>query len=227
MKDRVEQVCRSARRIARPRPPDVRDGAIVGYTNAGKSSLLNALVGSEVAKAEDMLDARPDVTPGEARRRPADRHRHGRVHPQAAPSARRSFRATLEEATGPTSCSRSSTRPIRTSASTGRRSRRPRRAARAAPRRSTRPTRRGCRLERRRACAGARDRPRQRTDRLRARHARAEIAAPFSSLWVELDVNIPYAAASSARVRERGTVELEYGERDVWVSGRKPSSRAS
>ena len=50
---------------------------------------------------------------------------------------------------------------------------------------------------------------------------RAEIAALLSSLWVDLDVNIPYAAGELlARVRERGTVELEYGERDVRVSGR-------
>jgi 50S ribosomal subunit-associated GTPase HflX len=50
---------------------------------------------------------------------------------------------------------------------------------------------------------------------------RAEIAALLSSLWVDLDVNIPYAAGELlARVRERGTVELEYGERDVRVTGR-------
>jgi GTP-binding protein HflX len=50
---------------------------------------------------------------------------------------------------------------------------------------------------------------------------RAEIAALLSSLWVDLDVNIPYAAGELlARVRERGTVELDYGERDVRVHGR-------
>ena len=35
---------------------------IVGYTNAGKSTLLNALVGSEVAQAEDKLFATLDPT---------------------------------------------------------------------------------------------------------------------------------------------------------------------
>jgi GTP-binding protein HflX len=50
---------------------------------------------------------------------------------------------------------------------------------------------------------------------------RAEIAALLSSLWVDLDVHIPYAAGELlARVRERGTVELEYGERDVRIRGR-------
>jgi 50S ribosomal subunit-associated GTPase HflX len=50
---------------------------------------------------------------------------------------------------------------------------------------------------------------------------RAEIAAVLASLWVEVDVAIPYAAGELlARVRERGTVTLEYRERDVHVSGR-------
>ena len=50
---------------------------------------------------------------------------------------------------------------------------------------------------------------------------RAEIAALLASLWVDVDVHVPYAAGELlARVRERGTVELEYGERDVRVRGR-------
>jgi hypothetical protein len=36
-----------------------------------------------------------------------------------------------------------------------------------------------------------------------------------------VDVAVPYAAGELlARVRERGTVELDYGERDVRVRGR-------
>ena len=50
---------------------------------------------------------------------------------------------------------------------------------------------------------------------------RAEIAALLASLWVDVDVAVPYAAGELlARVRERGTVELEYRERDVRVVGR-------
>jgi GTP-binding protein HflX len=50
---------------------------------------------------------------------------------------------------------------------------------------------------------------------------RAEIAAVLASLWVDVDVALPYAAGELlARVRERGTVELEYRERDVRISGR-------
>ena len=63
MKERVEQVRQQRATAARGRDrrlwPTV---GIVGYTNAGKSTLLNTLVGSEVAKAEDKLFATLDPT---------------------------------------------------------------------------------------------------------------------------------------------------------------------
>ena len=40
---------------------------IVGYTNSGKSTLLNSLVGSEVALAEDKLFATLDPTSRQVR----------------------------------------------------------------------------------------------------------------------------------------------------------------
>ena len=50
---------------------------------------------------------------------------------------------------------------------------------------------------------------------------RAEIAALLASLWEDVDVAVPYAAGELlARVRERGTVDLEYRDRDVRVTGR-------
>jgi GTPase len=56
---------------------------------------------------------------------------------------------------------------------------------------------------------------------------RAEIAALLASLWVDVDVHVPYAAGELlARIRERGTVELDYGERDVRVRGRAAPSMA-
>ena len=93
MKERVEQVRQQRATAARGRDRRLMPTVgIVGYTNAGKSTLLNALVGSEVALAEDKLFATLDPTSraGEARRRPdGHRDRHGRVHPQAAAPARR------------------------------------------------------------------------------------------------------------------------------------------
>ena len=56
---------------------------------------------------------------------------------------------------------------------------------------------------------------------------RAEIGARLASLWVDVDVHLPYAAGELlARVRERGAIELEYGERDVHVWGRVAPSLA-
>ncbi len=53
------------------------------------------------------------------------------------------------------------------------------------------------------------------------------MAALLASLWVDVDVAIPYAAGELlARVRERGTVEVEYRERDVRVTGRVAPSLA-
>jgi 50S ribosomal subunit-associated GTPase HflX len=50
---------------------------------------------------------------------------------------------------------------------------------------------------------------------------RAEIAALLASMWVDVDVCLPYTAGELlARVRERGTIELDYGEREVRVTGR-------
>jgi len=57
---------------------------------------------------------------------------------------------------------------------------------------------------------------------------RAEIAALLATLWVDVDAALPYAAGELlARVRERGTVELEYGERDVRIVGRVAPALAS
>jgi GTP-binding protein HflX len=56
---------------------------------------------------------------------------------------------------------------------------------------------------------------------------RAEIAAVLASLWVDVDAAVPYTEGELlARARERGTVELEYGERDVRVRGRIAPSLA-
>src|SRR5205085_9499816 len=63
LKERVEHVRQQRDTAARSRDRRlVPTVAIVGYTNAGKSSMLNALVGSEAAVAEDRLFATLDPT---------------------------------------------------------------------------------------------------------------------------------------------------------------------
>src|SRR2546423_6732308 len=63
MKERVDQIRQQRATAARSRDRRLfATVGIVGYTNAGKSTLLNALVGSEVARAEDRLFATLDPT---------------------------------------------------------------------------------------------------------------------------------------------------------------------
>ena len=70
--------------------------ALVGYTNAGKSTLLNAITGAEVGSATGSFTrlTRPPGSCAAGRGRvpglPADRH--GRIHQQAAPPTRRRIR---------------------------------------------------------------------------------------------------------------------------------------
>ena len=63
MKERVDQIRQQRATAARGRDRRLMPTVgIVGYTNSGKSTLLNALVGSEVARAEDKLFATLDPT---------------------------------------------------------------------------------------------------------------------------------------------------------------------
>src|SRR5262245_57646382 len=230
MKERVEQVRQQRETAARGRDrrlwPTV---GIVGYTNAGKSTLLNALVGSDVALAEDKLFATLDPTSRQVKLGEGQTaivtDTVGFIHklPHQLVDA---FRATLEEVT------RADVLVEVVDASDGH----------AAEHRATVQTV----LDE----LGAGDKPRlaafNKADLLypntngdRPAPAvagsvlvsaatgfgldtlRAEIAALLASLWEDVDVAIPYAAGELiARVRERGTVDLEYRDRDVRVRGR-------
>jgi GTP-binding protein HflX len=54
---------------------------------------------------------------------------------------------------------------------------------------------------------------------------RQAMATVLAELWVELDLALPYSAGELlARVRERGTVEFEYKDEDVHIQGRVPPS---
>jgi GTP-binding protein HflX len=237
MKERVEQVRTQRETAARGRDrrlwPTV---GIVGYTNAGKSTLLNALVGSEVAHAEDKLFATLDPTSRQVKLGDGQTaivtDTVGFIHklPHQLVDA---FRATLEEV------NRADVLIEVVDAS-------------------------DAHVDEHRATVqtvldelGAGDKPRlvafNKAD-LIDRSAqngenpapviagavfvsaltgygidalRAGIAGLLASLWVDVDVAVPYAAGELlARVRERGTVEVEYRERDVRVHGRVAPSLA-
>src|SRR5919112_117792 len=237
MKERVEQVRQQRQTAARGR--DRRMFAtvgIVGYTNAGKSTLLNALVGSEVARAEDKLFATLDPTSRQVKLGDGQTaiitDTVGFIHklPHQLVDA---FRATLEEVT------RADVLIEVVDASD----------PHAREHRET--------VQQVLDELGAGDKPRlvafNKADLVEpvARDAdaaapaiagavfvsaltgfgmdtlRAEISALLASLWEDVDVHLPYAAGELlARVRERGTIELEYGERDVRVRGRITPSLA-
>jgi GTPase len=231
MKERVEQVRQQRQTAARGRDRRMMATVgIVGYTNAGKSTLLNALVGSEVARAEDKLFATLDPTSRQVRLGDGQTaivtDTVGFIHklPHQLVDA---FRATLEEV------NRADVLVEVVDASDPH-------------------------LREHRATVqtvldelGAGDKPRlvafNKADLVEAAARdgaapapavagsvfvsaltgfgldtlRAAIAALLASLWVDLDVRVPYAAGELlARVRERGTVDLDYGERDVRVHGR-------
>ena len=232
MKERVEDVRQQRETAARGRDrrlwPTV---GIVGYTNAGKSTLLNALVGSEVARAEDKLFATLDPTSRQVKLGDGQTaivtDTVGFIHklPHQLVDA---FRATLEEvnradvlievvdaADGHFEEHRATVQTVLDELGAGDKPRLRRvqqgRPPRPAARDGSTPAP---------AIAGLGASCPALTgyglDTLRA-----EIAALLASLWVDVDVALPYAAGELlARVRERGTVDLEYRDRDVRVTGR-------
>jgi GTPase len=231
MKERVEQVRQQRQTAARGRDrrliPTV---GIVGYTNAGKSTLLNSLVGSEVARAEDMLFATLDPTSRQVKLGDGQSaivtDTVGFIHklPHQLVDA---FRATLEEvnradvlvevvdASDPHLREhRATVQTVLDELGAGEK---PRLVAfnkadlvDAAARNGDAP-----------APAVAGSVFVSALTGFGLDTLRAEIAALLASLWVDVDAHIPYAAGELlARVRERGTVELDYGERDVRVHGR-------
>ena len=231
MKERVEQVRQQRATAARGRDrrliPTV---GIVGYTNSGKSTLLNALVGAEVALAEDKLFATLDPTRRQVRLGEGQTaivtDTVGFIHklPHQLVDA---FRATLEEV------NRADVLLEVVDAADGH----------AAEHRVT--------VQAVLEQLGAGDKPRlvalNKVDLLDAAardgsHAtpivggtvpisaatgfgldalRVGLGAVLASLWVDIDVDVPYAAGDLlARVRERGTVDLDYHGEGVHVRGR-------
>jgi GTP-binding protein HflX len=231
MKERVEQVRTQRSTAARGRDRRLMATVgIVGYTNAGKSTLLNALVGQEVARAEDKLFATLDPTSrlvrlGDGQTAIAT-DTVGFIHklPHQLVDA---FRATLEEV------NRADVLIEVVDASD----------EHVTEHRQT--------VQLVLDELGAGDKPRlvafNKVDLVEAaahdastpapalggavfvsaltgyglETLRAEMAALLASLWVEIDVSIPYQAGELlARVRERGTIALDYRDADVRVHGR-------
>jgi GTP-binding protein HflX len=236
MKERVDNDRQQRQTAARGRDrrlyPTV---AIVGYTNAGKSTLLNALVGSEVARAEDKLFATLDPTSRQVKLGDGQTaivtDTVGFIHklPHQLVDA---FRATLEEVTRADVLvevvdaadthheeHRATVQVVLDELAAGDK---PRLAAfnkadllyPGADGSMPAPAVAGSVLVSAATGFGL--------DTLRV-----EIAALLASLWEDVDVAVPYAAGELlARVRERGTVDLEYGNHDVHVRGRMAPAMA-
>jgi GTP-binding protein HflX len=231
MKERVEEVRRARATAARGRDRRLMPTVgIVGYTNAGKSTLLNSLVGSEVARAEDKLFATLDPTSRQVKLGDGQTaivtDTVGFIHklPHQLVDA---FRATLEEVNRADVLlevvdaadphfeeHRATVQTVLDELGAGEKPRLvvfnkvdlldplANDGSRPAP-----------------AIAGAvfiSARTGFGLDTLRT-----ALSALLATLWVDVDVRVPYAAGELlARVRERGTIELEYEARDVRVHGR-------
>jgi GTP-binding protein HflX len=238
LKERVENVRRQRDTAARSRDRRlVPTVAIVGYTNAGKSSMLNALVGAEAALAEDKLFATLDPTSrmvklGDGQSVLAT-DTVGFIHklPHQLVDA---FRATLEEvnradvllevvdvADTHAPEHRQTVQAVLADLGAAEKPRLlvynkadlvdPAAADGAAPS----PTIAGSVLVSALSGYGM--------DTLRAR-----LAALLAELWEDVDVALPYSEGELlSRVRERGTVEIGYRARDVRVRGRVAPSLAS
>jgi GTP-binding protein HflX len=239
MKERVENVRQQRETAARGRDRRLyATVAIVGYTNAGKSTLLNSLVGSEVARAEDKLFATLDPTSRQVKLGDGQTaivtDTVGFIHklPHQLVDA---FRATLEEVTRADALlevvdasdrhfeeHRTTVQTVLQELGAGDK---PRLvafnkadllmdAADAKNGHGAAPSVAGAVLVS--ALTG-----------FGLETLRDEIAAVLASLWQDVDIAVPYTAGELlARVRERGTVELEYRDRDVRVRGRMAPSLA-
>lgn len=241
LRERVEEVGRRRATASRARQrgqlPTV---VIVGYTNAGKSTLLNRLVGAEVAEAEDKLFATLDPT---TRRVPlADGQMAivtdtvGFIH-KLPHQLIDSFRATLEEVT------RADALLVVVDSSDPQAEEHLNTVWEVLDELGADKTPRLVVLNKIDLPAPEREKqpqPLSATARLLRQAVRVSATTGegiselrrrmgelLSELWVAIDVAVPYSAGEVlARARERGSVELEYRDADVRVRGRVHPSLA-
>ena len=233
MKERVEQVRQQRDTAARSRDRRLMATVgIVGYTNSGKSTLLNTLVGSEVALAEDKLFATLDPTSRQVRLGDGQSaivtDTVGFIHklPHQLVDA---FRATLDEvnrsdvllevvdASDPHAAEhRLTVQAVLDELGAGDK---PRLVALNKADLIDEAARTGGAAQPTPIVGG--------TVRISAVTGfgldalREELAAALASLWVEVDLELPYAAGDLlARLRERGAVEVDYRPDGVHVRGR-------
>jgi GTP-binding protein HflX len=238
MKERVDDVRRARATAARGRDRRLMPTVgIVGYTNSGKSTLLNSLVGSTVALAEDKLFATLDPTSRQVRLGDGQTailtDTVGFIHklPHQLVDA---FRATLEEvnradvlvevvdAADPHLTEhRATVQTVLDDLGAGGK---PRLVAYNKADLVDRAATNGKLVAP--AVAG--------TVSISALTGfgldtlRTELSALLATLWVDVDVKVPYTAGELlARVRERGTIELDYRARDVRVRGRVGPARGA
>jgi GTP-binding protein HflX len=238
MKGRVDEVRQQRETAARGRDRRlVPTVGIVGYTNAGKSTLLNSLVGEQVALAEDRLFATLDPTSRQVKLGEGQvailTDTVGFIHklPHQLIDA---FRATLEEA------NRADALIEVVDAS------------------DPHFTEHRATVQQVLDELGAGDKPRlvafNKVDLVESRAAdgtapapviagavlmsaltgyglpelRIELAALLASLWEDVDAVVPYTeGALIARIRERGAADLAYDGTGVRVHGRVPPALAA
>jgi GTP-binding protein HflX len=237
LKERVEHVRQQRETAGRSRDRRlVPSVAIVGYTNAGKSSLLNALAGREAARAEDQLFATLDPTSRAVKLGDGQSvvltDTVGFIH-KLSHQLVDAFRATLEEVNRADLL-------LEVVDGADAHAREHRQTVQAV-------------LEELGAGAKPRVVALNKADLYEGAHAAADAPAPLigdvvpvsavtgygldalrlalssaiAELWEHVDLMLPYAEGELiSRVRERGTVELDYRERDVHISGRVVPSLA-
>ncbi len=232
MKERVEQVRQQRETAARVRDRRLMPSVgIVGYTNSGKSTLLNSLVGSEVALAEDKLFATLDPTSRQVRlgdgQTAVVTDTVGFIHklPHQLVDA---FRATLEEvnrsdvllevvdASDPHATEhRQTVQAVLDELGAGAK---PRLVAMNKVDLLDGPARTDAKQPT--PIVGGTV-PISAVTGFGLDALRTELGAVLASLWVDVDLDVPYAAGDLlARLRERGSVDIDYRSDAVHVRGR-------